>query len=321
VLLCGCALLGRFVESPAAKGDVPYLFLGGEAEGAADLGMNFSQHAGGAKRKGPSRLILDGGGRRIGKTAPGGSLLEVGENMELTVRNLTLEGVPGSRDWLVKVSGGGKLILEAGVYIGGNGSGVYVESGTLIMRDGIIDGMESGCGVRISVDGAFIMEGGTIKGNGGGGVFVDGGSFTMNSGTIRDNRTGGDGGGVHVDTGSFTLNSGVISDNTASGSGGGVRVTGVFTMNNGIISGNAADGNGGGVYVESGGAFVKNGGVIFGTEEANAAPRANTAMGEGAAAYVYESASRFRKRDRTAGAGDELAFHGVGRDGNTGWEQ
>jgi hypothetical protein len=74
------------------------------------------------------------------------------------------------------------------------------------------------------------------------------------------------------------------------------------------------------VYVERGGAFVKRGGVIFGTEEANAALRTNTATG-GVAAYVYESASRFRKRDRTAGEGEDLAFNGAGHDGNTGWER
>jgi hypothetical protein len=220
---------------------------------------------------------------------------------------------------LVRVTGGGKLILETGASILGNGAGVHVESGTLIMRDGVIGGMESGYGARIELQGALVMEGGAIQDNAAGGVFVDGGSFTMNGGAIRGNRTEGDGGGAHIDGGSFVMNGGLISGNTAGGNGGGARVIGVFDMRGGIISDNAAGGDGGGVYVASGGAFIKSGGVVIGSDEAGAALRSNSAA-RGRAAFAYESASRFKQRETTAGAEDDVAFKGAGHADNAGWE-
>jgi hypothetical protein len=150
-------------------------------------------------------------------------------------------------------------------------------------------------------------------------VFVDGGSFTMAGGTINGNAREGDGGGVHVDGGSFTMNGGTINGNRAGGNGGGVRVLGSFVMQSGIISGNTAGGNGGGVYVESGGVFAKTGGSIFGQDESNTALRKNSAA-QGSAAYVYESASRYQKRDATAETANSLAFRGVNHPGNSGWE-
>jgi hypothetical protein len=323
--LGGCALsreLGYFADSGAAKDDVLCLSLTGGTE-AVDLGdgaLELRSYVEKANKNGPFRVILDGGGRRVRKTASEGLLLEVGNNMELTLRNIALEGSPGNSGCLVKVTGGGRLILETGVSIQGNGAGVQVESGMLIMRDGAISGMESGYGAHIAVDGVFIMEGGDINGNAASGVHIDGGSFTLNGGTIRGNRTAGDGGGVHVDSGSFTMNGGIIGGNTASGNGGGVRVIGVFVMNGGIISGNAAAGDGGGVYVASGGVFIKKEGIVFGPDEAGDAPRTNSAT-RGNAAFVYESATRFKKREATAGMTDTVAFKGVSHADNKGWEE
>jgi hypothetical protein len=322
-MTAGCALPFRLEGlggSAEAKDDALCLSLTGETDDVAlgDVAMNFSAYAARAKGRSPARLIIDGGGRRVRKTAPGGYLLDV-KDMELTLRNITLEGIPGNEGWLVRVGGSGKLVLENGASVEGNGAGVYVESGALVLRDGRISGMESGPGAHIGINGAFIMEGGSIRGNAGGGVFVDGGSFAMNGGTIIGNSRKGDGGGVHVDGGSFVMNGGTINSNTSGGNGGGVRVIGSFAMHEGIISGNAAEGDGGGVYVESGGFFTKTGGIIFGLDGTTVSLRKNSAV-RGNAVYVYESASRYQKRDATVGSEDSLLFKGVGQADNRGWD-
>jgi hypothetical protein len=321
LLLAGCALPLRLEGVGPAAADVLCLSLTGETGDVAlgDVAMNFSTHAARAKAGSPARLIIDGGGRKVRKTVPGGYLLDL-EGMELTLRNITLEGAPGNDGALVRVGAGGTLILETGVSMEGNGAGLYVESGTLVMRDGNISGMGSGPGAHIAMNGTFIMDGGAIRDNAAGGVHVDGGSFTMNGGTINGNSRNDNGGGVHVDSGSFTMNGGTVNGNCAGGNGGGVRVVGAFAMHDGIISGNTAAGNGGGVYVDSGGVFAKTGGIIFGLDETNTALRKNNAA-KGNAVYVHESATRYQKRDATAETAHNLAFKGVGHADNRGWEE
>jgi hypothetical protein len=240
--------------------------------------------------KGPVIVTIDGGGRAVTLTGTG-SLIAVGNNVTLVLRNITLSGRGNKSDIsnrnnaaLVQVENKGKLELETGVRITANYS-----------RPSF------GGGVDVNFGGAFTMNGGEISGNtadssdsaAGGGVYVDtGGTFTMNGGEISGNTASSSsstssfsdayGGGVCVDTGgTFTMNGGEISGNTASSLsfyaasysyGGGVYANGTFIMSGGKISGNTADSysyssyssysRGGGVYAGSSGTFTMSGGEI-----------------------------------------------------------
>jgi uncharacterized repeat protein (TIGR02543 family) len=219
-----------------------------------------------------------------------GSLLRVGANQTLILRNITLQGRgsatsnTGSLIYCNDINT--HLVMRPGTVIKDNSKeGVYVDSGTFTMSGGTISGNSTspsgsfgtasfGGGVYVD-SGTFTMSGGTISGNlaisyyiystasFGGGVYVDSGTFTMSGGTISDNSALGNesGGcnGVYVSGGTFTMNGGIISSDNSVGAGrSGVYVSGgTFTMNGGTISDNLSSG----VYV-SGGTFTMDGGTI-----------------------------------------------------------
>jgi hypothetical protein len=180
------------------------------------------------------------------------------------------EATTGSKDSLIKVSGGA-LIMNEGVTITNNtttshGGGVFVENGEFTMKGGEISHNTS------------IPTSSTGNAGGGGGVFVDNGEFIMKGGSIHHNTTEGHGGGVRVYTaGKFVMEGGKIHDNNSKGFGGGVRVRGTFTMTGGEIYDNHVKGkddkdnpgHGGGVGVadtgsNSSGSFFMEGGIIRG---------------------------------------------------------
>jgi hypothetical protein len=254
-------------------------------------------------QSGPVTVTIDGGGRVVNLRGDG-SLITVGENVTLVLKNITLKGGSGNRAALVTVESGGTLEMGDGVHITANtattyyGGGVYVAStGTFTMNGGKISENGAGYyggGVYVASTGTFTMNGGKISGNtasstrsspGGGGVYVAStGTFTMSGGEISGNTASGSsssGGGVYVaSTGTFTMSGGKISENGAGYHGGGVYVdsTGTFTMNDGEISGNTASGSptssGGGVYAST---FTMSGGKISG----------NTASSSGGGVDVY----------------------------------
>jgi hypothetical protein len=232
-----------------------------------------------------------------------GRLLEVGGNINVANRKLTLDGVTlvglkGNDSRVVEIGNGGEFVMKSGMITGnigegagGGGVGVWAE-GTFTMKGGAISGNsahgnEGGEGGGVTVhEGTFAMEGGTISGNSaigeawgaGGGVHLSGSVFTMTGGEISGNTAQGGnearGGGVAVsgeDT--FIMLGGTISGNTAQGgegaSGGGVQIgeESVFTMKNGAITGNNVTGNerasGGGVDMDKG-TFTMEGGTISG---------------------------------------------------------
>ena len=213
-----------------------------------------------------------------------GSLFTIGIGVTLMLdENITLQGHDSNNNSLIRVNGGGELVMNTGAKITGNritgttssGGGVYVaSSGTFTMSGGEISDNTAylgGGGVYVGSNGAFTMSGGEISGNTayeGGGVHV-GSNFTMNGGEISGNKASS-GGGVCVGSGRiFRMDGGEISGNTAS-YGGGVSVYngGTFTMNGGEISGNtvSSHGGGGGVYVYSGGTFRITNGTIYGSD-------------------------------------------------------
>jgi uncharacterized repeat protein (TIGR02543 family) len=200
-------------------------------------------------------------------------LLMIDNNKTLIIdsSDLTIEG---STSYALIYVDSGTLELRNGTIKGGGGVRVDNNS-SFTMSGGEISGSTSG-GVMGS-NSSFTMSGGEISGNTGGGVSMgSNSSFTMSGGEISGNTTPGNGGGVAMNSNSiFTMDGGKISGNTASGSyasGGGV-FSATFTMNGGEISGNTASHYGGGVW--TGGTFTMNGGEISG----------NTASGSGGGVY------------------------------------
>ncbi|MFP3088703.1 hypothetical protein LQZ21_00070 [Treponema sp. TIM-1] len=195
-----------------------------------------------------------------------------------------------------KVYLGKNIVIRGGVTQDSGGAGITVDRGTLIMRGAEISdndaGFGMGGGVYLSGESEFIMESGLIARNktkmNGGGVFPDdGGKFTMLGGTISDNEAIVSGAGVFVGIGAqFVLRDGLIGDNIAGGEkliriggvsipygkGGSVFVcsNAHFIMEDGKIEYNRAiaveredyAGSGGGVFVDAGGVFTFEKGLI-----------------------------------------------------------
>ena len=126
---------------------------------------------------------------------------------------------------LTDCKGNGQVMCEDN----GNGSGVYVNGGTLNLYSGQIanssgqttDYNQYGGGVYVDKDGTFNMNGGVITGNSanyGGGVYVNSGTFTMNGeATSVSNNTATNGGGVYASVGTFTMSGGSITGNKNNG--------------------------------------------------------------------------------------------------------
>jgi len=197
--------------------------------------------------------------------------------------------------YLFLVTNGITLELGNNIILNGNGSDlpvIYVEEG-----------------------GAFIMNNGsTITGNFDSAVSSYG-TFTMNGGTINGNKANTmyllNAGGVNIYGGTFTMNDGIIRNNIANTTGGGVFIDGgTFIMNGGTISGNKAIGtfsNGGGVFLTINGSFIKTGGTIDDTNEAD--------IGK----VAYAAATNGNKyRETTAGPTDNMDSTKEGSAG--GWE-
>ena len=211
-----------------------------------------------------------------GTGSDGGGGIYVGETCTLTLKDSA------------QVIGNTATFNGAGIYTKGNltmenctitdnkttsastntgGGGVYVESGTVEIKDATkiyhnyTDG--SGGGIWIN-NGTLILKdnaeviGNTAQKNGGGIALDKGGTLTLSSGKISGNTAQKYGGGICIgtdantndNTGTVTMSGGEVSNNTASEkSGGGVAVLhGTFTMSNGKVSGNTAKETGGGIY-------------------------------------------------------------------------
>ncbi|MCL2480244.1 MAG: hypothetical protein FWF38_00885, partial [Spirochaetaceae bacterium] len=167
-------------------------------------------------------LTNEGGPRTINLTSSG-SLLTADAGTKLIiegsspVNTITLKGMAGNNNSLIRVLNGGELVLNTNAILSGNtqnsaGGGVYVSGATskFTMNSGIIENNQgsSGGGVYL-ISGTFEMNGGIIQGNlvgstgYGGGVYITtGGNFIMNNGTITNNSVNlstNRGGGVHLD--------------------------------------------------------------------------------------------------------------------------
>jgi uncharacterized repeat protein (TIGR02543 family) len=238
--------------------------------------------------------------------------------------------------------------MERTVSLSSTGSIFTVESGVTLTLDNNVTllGRSDNTASLIIVNsgGNLIMNGGAkITGNTasnpGGGVLVYE-SFTMNGGAITNNTTNNFyGGGVYCH-GDFTMNGGIISGNTATnsdpnplitnGGGGGVCASGgYFLMTGGIISANTSVW-GSGVLISSGnnieilGAFLKTGGIIYGSDATDGLKNASGAAVEIEGA-LYNNSNELvanpvptKRRFSTADVGVILDSSLVGATG--GWE-
>lgn len=261
-----------------AQRDTAYLLEIKQGESIAAQSLSYGG------RTGISIRLKGIGGERVISLTGTGSLFTIDSGVTLILdSNITLKGITGNTASLLRVSPGGKLVINTASKITGNsfsisgvkGGGVYVDGGTVTMNGGEIsfNNCLNGGGVYVA-NGAFTMNGGAISENNadysGAGVLVDSNAvFTMSGGKITDNRSDG-GGGVAVGASAiFIMIGGEISGNTASFAGGaGVALgPGTFAMNGGKISGNITDHSGGGVNLSSGN-FIMSGGAITGNEAA-----------------------------------------------------
>ncbi len=184
----------------------------------------------------------------------------------------------------------GTLNMTGGYIVGGGrdgdpGGGIYVDSGTVNIQDGVIAANRgnSGGGIFVSSGGTLNISGGAVTGNevikghedNGGGIFVkSGGTLNLSGGYVTNNSKSCDcevcvkdannthgGGGIALANGStMDMSGGYVTGNYSSLAGGGIYAGfyagdgGVhFTMSGGTIASNCAKyGEGGGLRIAGG---------------------------------------------------------------------
>ncbi len=213
-----------------------------------------------------------------------------------------------------------------------NGSGVYVNGGTLNLYSGQIansNGQKGtgsnqsnkyGGGVYVDNGGTFNMYGGTITGNSadyGGGVYMKSGTFNMYGGTIENNTSSGGygehiifgGAGVYMESGNFIMkNAASVTENTigyGKTAGAGVYVNGgKFEMHDsasvtGNTTSNSKGSSGGGVYVNNGGEFKMHNNASVTGNKVN--DRSNGTLN---GAGVYVNSGTFEMNDSASVSGN-----------------
>jgi hypothetical protein len=237
------------------------------------------------------QVTLDGGGS-LHKSG-NGALVGVLGGQTLIAKNITLNGMYSDTTSPVVSVNRGVFIMENGSVVQNGGySGIWIDSGSVIMYGGTIKNNRTpdiiftathGAGINAYNGSSITMHGNAqISHNevgrygAGGGIWLDSASsLTMEGGIITSNISipvnsqHNLGGGVAINTNSrFTMNNGEISNNSSTwhtGHGGGVSLntqTSSFVMNGGVIRGNTANGNGGAVHIRSGATFTMHGGTI-----------------------------------------------------------
>ncbi|MDR2020152.1 MAG: hypothetical protein LBQ14_05225 [Treponema sp.] len=201
----------------------------------------------------PVSIVIDGKGKTVslaGGYDGKGSLLVIPEGVTVFLKDITLKGCDTNTGAVITVKAGGKLVMKEGAEI-----------------TGAVRSPVSGGAVRVNAGGSFVMDGGFIRKNtgisNGGGVFISGGEFIMTGGEISGNQASNCGGVFMNEGGQFIMTGGKISGNTSKNYAGGVLVNGgTFEMRGGSIEDNVCHLYGGGVFVQDGGVFVCEGGLI-----------------------------------------------------------
>jgi uncharacterized repeat protein (TIGR02543 family) len=182
-------------------------------------------------------ITLDGGtAERTVSLSDTGSLFTLESGVTLTLdNNITLQGGDDNTASLVRINGGGTLVMNTGSKISGNriipsasasfGGGVYIDSNaTFTMNDGTISGNTTpspysagsyGGGVYVSSGGTFTKLFGTIYG--------------LNADSAALKNTAAEGPAVYASSDkirTLTAGTGIMLDSKVSGSEGGWDVPG-----------------------------------------------------------------------------------------------
>jgi len=173
-----------------------------------------------------------------------------------------IQGKPGWAHRILRVQDGADVILSSlaisgGKLLNGNGGGLDVVSGTVLLVDSLVANNQAGNGGGIYNAGALIVDHSTIRSNGaitaGGGLYiappVGAGSYlTMNLTQLADNIAGFYGGGLY-NQGQAVIMTSTINLNEAMSAGGLLNfISGTLTVESSAIAGNQAlSGDGGGI--------------------------------------------------------------------------
>ncbi len=198
---------------------------------------------------------------------------------------------------------------------GGNGGGIFILSGNLVIESGTVSGNTAkgdGGGVTLR-SGTIEVNSGNIENNtatNGGGISLENGTITVsgNSSYFKNNRAVNYGGGLYVANSldgsqkSVTFSGGTFEGNRAV-AGGGICVSGNINLTASAtnLKNNAAT-NGGGVYLLNGGkgttSMTYTGGIITGNTATGIPQNQTTAykndannMGVGGGVYLSENTS------------------------------
>jgi len=225
----------------------------------------------------PSAIAVDGkeitivsqSGTTTISLGENGNMFAVGSGGNLilgdtTSNKLTLEGINGNTNSLIRVTSGGTLEMNDSAVITGN---VLPDSNT------------TGAGVNVN-GGVFNMNGGKITdctANNGGAIRINAGTATISGSSEISGNTSTYGGAISITTAILTIEGDVtIHSNTVTVSGGAISMNGAagtVNMRGGSIYNNTAGNSGGGVYVQAG-TFNFYGGIIYGTDgETHSPPR------------------------------------------------
>ena len=178
----------------------------------------------------------------------------------------------------ISINDRAELTLESNAYINGSGVGIYINGGTVLMKDNAVI---TGCqytGVEIQNSGSFTMQDNAkITGCKSSGVFLNQHSvFTMKgSSSISENNTrnkspesdihrDSDGAGIFMNyTGNYYDRVFIGGEISKSGIGPYPIVT---LQDKASITGNTAGGRGGGIFMGSGQLIIKDNAVISGNK-------------------------------------------------------
>ena len=240
--------------------------------------------------------------------------IEVGNNKELVVEDVTLQRAEGFDGRLIQVYVGGEVTVRDAVIDGmGHETGyslIHAGQGTVNIEDGAVLRNNGYTAVTVyNGGGVFNMTGGEIYGNvsvdDGGAVLIQNAEAVITGGSIHDNTTAKSGGAIAVRSGDITLGAVEIYGNNSKGThsgfsdeytsfiGGGaaVYVEGnkqgdtVVSIDGAVIRDNVAAGLGGAVTIYDGG---EHDGITVTIGDIFA--KGNTA-GKGAFVYIGKTAS------------------------------
>ena len=156
------------------------------------------------------------------------------------------------------------MTLSNGTVDAGGGGCLYVNSGTLRLRNTTV----TGCSASTNGGGIYAINStlrmynssivsGNVAGGSGGGIYTNGGSARLSGGRI-ENNSATNGGGVFSVGGQMRVY-GAVANNTATLLGGGIyaNTVSLTVRNRGLYDNNAADG-GGGIFARGGSANIQN---------------------------------------------------------------